>query len=1368
MNQLYLPISFFKKLSCFSLLFFAVLFTQKTFAQSAPVNGDIVFTEFQTDNDNIEFVTLKRLDLRNLHITDNGILSNGTVRSGEGTFTFPATAVWSSIPAGTFVRLTESAGVDDTDPSDGIMTVYGNGDVAKAADFNLSPSGDQVIAYMGSPAAPGFVAGITGAGSYWSSGATGTSSSKAPGTASDFQSGFYDNARFVGIVNAGTAAAIRSACVNDDNWSVSNSSFSDFALKNILFNQAAYTSGSIGFSAVSSTGLTINTASLNFSGTTSDTRYIIVIRAGGTPDNAVDRYTCYSGISTVFTAGTSVVTSVGNPPCGNAVSGNGKVVYFGYGLPSALVVSGLSTGVNYQVKVIAVNGNGYTANMGSTVANGNQLTTVTCPTNAAASSNGPVCAGSTLSLTSSATGNALSYAWTGPNGFTSSVQNPSINAAAVAANGTYTVTISNNCGSVQASKAVVVNALPTPTFTTAPDGKTCLNAEETYTTEAGKSNYVWSISGTLNSNYQITGGSTSSNSVKIKWLTTGSKTVSVNYSFNGCTGATAATSVTTVSTPATAPSIITLGATSFCQGGFAILVSSSWVNNQWSNGSTSPFVIASTSGSYTVTNTTGCSPATSNPVVINVYQHPTPTFTSAPGTTTCAGTNVVYATQTGQLSYSWNISGTLNSSYNIVAGSTSSNTITIKWLTTGTKNVSVSYYGLGGCSPTSSATSTTTVTPAAVPAVITASGSTTICTGSSVTLTSNVATGNVWSNGATTQSIVVSAGGTFTVSNANGCASSTSAPVTVTVKARPTPTFTATPGASLCANTNATYTTQAGQTGYVWSIPGVLNTNYSIVSGSTSSNTITLKWLSTGSKTVTVNYSNGGCLGATAASTTATVNAGTATPTISTSGLTTFCQGGSVILTSSIATGNNWSNGAATQSITVTTSGSYAVTNNNGCTNVTSAPIVVTVNPLPVVFTTSVTTACGAASANLNSGITSSTSGLTVAFYSNSALTTSISNIVTASGTYYVKVTNASGCFATGSITVNVLPNPVLTTGALSISCGATSVNLNSAVTSSTSGLTVVFYSNAGLTNIISSTVTAAGTYYVKVTNALGCTANASIVVTSSAAPALTTTAITSACGAASVNLNSGVTSSTAGLTVTFYSNAALTNVISNTVTASGTYYVKVTASGGCSSSGSIVVTMLTNPVLTTTSISGACGASINLNTGITSNTSGLTVAFYSNAGLTTSVSNIVTASGTYYVKVTNVSGCSSSASIVVTIAAAPLLTTTALNPACGTATVNLNSGITSSTSGLTVTFYSNAALTNAISATVTASGTYYVKVTNANGCSSSAAIVVTMQGGPALTTTNLSSCITPAIPCRKNLHGYEVFRNAECRFCME
>jgi fibronectin type 3 domain-containing protein len=74
--------------------------------------------------------------------------------------------------------------------------------------------------------------------------------------------------------------------------------------------------------------------------------------------------------------------------------------------------------------------------------------------------NGPVCAGSTLNLTASLVPGAT-YNWTGPNGFTSTDQNPSIPNATTAASGVYGVTVTvGACTSVAATTTATVNAIP--------------------------------------------------------------------------------------------------------------------------------------------------------------------------------------------------------------------------------------------------------------------------------------------------------------------------------------------------------------------------------------------------------------------------------------------------------------------------------------------------------------------------------------------------------------------------------------------------------------------------------------------------------------------------------------------------------------------------------------------------------------------------------------------------------------------------------------------------------------------------------------------------------------------------------------------
>jgi len=88
--------------------------------------------------------------------------------------------------------------------------------------------------------------------------------------------------------------------------------------------------------------------------------------------------------------------------------------------------------------------------------------------------NTPICAGGTLYLFAQSTTPGVTYSWTGPNGFTSTLQNPTITAATAFATGRYYVSaIYNTCKSKDSVDAVVnapgttgitVTAVPTDTF----------------------------------------------------------------------------------------------------------------------------------------------------------------------------------------------------------------------------------------------------------------------------------------------------------------------------------------------------------------------------------------------------------------------------------------------------------------------------------------------------------------------------------------------------------------------------------------------------------------------------------------------------------------------------------------------------------------------------------------------------------------------------------------------------------------------------------------------------------------------------------------------------------------------------------------
>ena len=127
--------------------------------------------------------------------------------------------------------------------------------------------------------------------------------------------------------------------------------------------------------------------------------------------------------------------------------------------------------------------------------NGAGYVSITSTPGITASNTGPYCEGSTIQL--SATAGATTYSWTGPNGFTSSLQNPTIPNATVAMSGTYSVTGTGTGCNTPATTTVVVQAPPTPNA--GPDSVICLgdliNLDGTFTAAANTYGWTHDITG---------------------------------------------------------------------------------------------------------------------------------------------------------------------------------------------------------------------------------------------------------------------------------------------------------------------------------------------------------------------------------------------------------------------------------------------------------------------------------------------------------------------------------------------------------------------------------------------------------------------------------------------------------------------------------------------------------------------------------------------------------------------------------------------------------------------------------------------------------------------------------------------------------
>lgn len=169
---------------------------------------------------------------------------------------------------------------------------------------------------------------------------------------------------------------------------------------------------------------------------------------------------------------------------------------------------------------------------------------------------------------------------------------------------------------------------------------------------------------------------------------------------------------------------------------------------------------------------------------------------------------------------------------------------------------------------------------------------------------------------------------------------------------------------------------------------------------------------------------------------TVTINPLPTTPTITAATATSFCTGGSVVLSSSSTTGNQWLkdgspiSGATNQTYTANQSGSYTVkvTNASNCESAASAATTVTVNALPTVPTITPATAtslCTGGSVVLSSSATADNQWLKDGSPISGA--TNQSYTANQAGVYTVRVTNTSGCasISTSGVTVTLTATPV-------------------------------------------------------------------------------------------------------------------------------------------------------------------------------------------------------------------------------------------------------------------------------------------------------------------------------------------------------
>jgi gliding motility-associated-like protein len=914
-----------------------------------------------------------------------------------------------------------------------------------------------------------------------------------------------------------------------------------------------------------------------------------------------------------------------------------------------------ATGTGQNPTYSYYNDGTFTVTLTTTDTNGctvNATTTVTVfpPVIINAGADAQLCMGDTVTLTATGGG---TYAWS--NGATTASINvfPSTYT-------TYSVTVTdaNGCTGTD-DVAVTVNPNPVPAVS--PDQNICQGSSATLTASGGTS-YSWFP------------GGFSSSSISVTPATDATYVVQVS---NGL-----CFSYDTVQVFVHQAPVVNLAPVFICNGGTATLDAGiAGLNYLWSTGATTQTINISVGGTYSVTvsDPFGCSTVASTNATLGGSLNVT-----LPTASFCQGDSIVIDPGYTGYQYAWSTGATTQSITVYNAG-----TYTLNVTDTAT-----------GCSGTITATALVNPLPSAN---FTA---TNVCIGSSTLFTdiSNISTGVItsWSwnfgdgsvSGAQNPSHTYASAGTYTVSLAITSSTGCNATYTGSVSVNPLPVanFTA---LNSCQNASSFFTdlssvSSGNITAYAWSFGD---------GGTSTQQNPSHSYAASGNFNVTLQVTTaGGCTHSitqplsvyplpVASFTGTTVCIGAATNFTNTS---TISAGG--------ITSASWNFGDLSTSTTSNPSHAYAtsgtfnvtliVTSSNGCTDTVTQPV--TVNALPVASAGADQHICYGGSATL-----SASGGTTYAWSPGNGTTATITVNPSANITYTVTVTNANGCVANDAATIYVHALPTVNAGVNQNICNGSPASLTA---SSSGSVTYLWNPGALATQTIAVNPSTSTNYIVTATDAYGCIARDTVLVTVNPIPAINAGPDQTICEGSTISLTAS-----GAPNLTWYPGNISGATMLVTPNANATYFVVGVSSAGCQSSDTVNVVVNPIPVVAIPPTFVCPGTSTVLDAGNAGS------AYSWSTGETTQTIT-VSDSGSYSVIVTTPNGCSTLGNTQVTIGGAVTGNPTILSLCTG------QSGTLSAGNAGSTYLWSNGATTQSIS--VNTAGSYSVAVTDANGCS--------------------------------------------------
>ncbi len=774
-----------------------------------------------------------------------------------------------------------------------------------------------------------------------------------------------------------------------------------------------------------------------------------------------------------------------------------------------------------------------------------RATTVTVnPVPADITGSGPLCIGATTTFGNTTPGGT----WLSSNSGIATVGSLTGLVTGVSAG---TATITYSISSTTCFKTRTVTILTTPGAITG-SSNICVGTVTTFTNGTAGGN--WTSTATGVATVGLTTGT-------VTGIAPGTTVISYTLG-NGC-GVALPLTVNLTPAPITGPTRVCIGATitlSTTTGGGTWSSSNSGVS---SIGSTTGIVTGVTAGSATITYSlaAGCFVTYADTVFAN------PAAITPPGAVAiCVGATTTLGDASPGGTWTSDNTGfaTVGASTGVVTG-------------VGAGVVTISYTNAAGCAALKTVTVNTTP-------VATTPSSASICAGNSTTF-SNATGGGLWSSSNGAIATVGSVSGVVTGVSAGSATisysiGSCSALATVTVNANPAAI---TPGGSvtICVGTTTTLGNVSAGT---WSSGNTAIATIGSVSG-------IVTGVSAGN--ATISYINAaGCF----AIKSVTV---APTPTAISPSSSPLCQGATLAMTNG-TTGGNWTSsntgvatvGATTGVVSGVATGSATISYTIGSC---SALATVTVNANPAAITPSGAVAiCVGATTTLSDASPGGTwsSG-------NTALATvgSVSGVVTGAGAGSVTIfyTNAAGCTAAKTITVNVTP-AAISPSSISICNGNSST-----LTDATSG-GVWSSSNTGIATVGSATGTvtgvAVGTATVSYTIG-GCSALANVTISALANAGIITGTPNICVGSTSTFVDGSPggrwSSSLPGIATVGSSSGVVTAI------AAGTAVISYTVTNGCgSASATYTVTSVPTGVATIVGTSLICAGTTTTYTNAT------------------------------------------------------------------------------------------------------------------------------------------------------------------------